>query len=195
MAKNNLREQRRIDRERRQRRNSVILFSSIAVLLVFVALVVFMQINRPKVEAKNAAGTSTAAAQAFQSNQAQVTPVAVGTPSDAQVITSATGLEYQDEVVGTGAEAVSGSAVTVHYTGWLMDGTPFDSSRDRGQPFTLTLGRNSVIPGWEEGLLGMKVGGIRKLVIPPALGYGAQANGSIPANSTLVFEVELLDVK
>jgi FKBP-type peptidyl-prolyl cis-trans isomerase FkpA len=194
MAKNTLREQRRIERERRQRRNTIVLFGSIAVLLGFVALVVLLQINRPKVEAKKAEGTATAAVQTAQANQPLVTPVAVGTPSDALVVTTDSGLQYQDEVVGTGAEAVTGSSVTVHYSGWLMDGTPFDSSRGR-EPYTLTLGERRVIPGWEEGLQGMKVGGIRKLVIPPELGYGAQANGSIPANSTLVFEVELIDVR
>ena len=97
---------------------------------------------------------------------------------------------------GDGQEAESGSEVTVHYTGWLMDGTKFDSSRDRGEPFSLTLGAGRVIPGWEQGLEGMRVGEIRELIIPPELGYGARgAGGVIPPNATLRFEVELLDVK
>jgi len=97
---------------------------------------------------------------------------------------------------GEGPKALSGSEVTVHYTGWLMDGTKFDSSRDRGEPFSLTLGAGRVIPGWEKGLEGMQVGEIRELIIPPELGYGARgAGGVIPPNATLRFEVELLDVK
>lgn len=104
-------------------------------------------------------------------------------------------LQKTDETVGTGAEAVAGKSVTVNYTGTLTNGTKFDSSYDRNQPFTFTLGTGQVIKGWDEGVVGMKVGGKRKLVIPPNLGYGSQAQASIPANSTLVFEVELLDVK
>lgn len=105
------------------------------------------------------------------------------------------GLVMQDEVIGTGAEATNGSLVSVHYTGTLTNGQKFDSSRDRGVPFQFVLGSGSVIPGWEQGLLGMKVGGKRVLIIPPQLAYGSQAIGNIiPANSTLVFEVELVDV-
>ncbi len=107
----------------------------------------------------------------------------------------ATGLQKTDEVVGTGAEAVAGKHVTVNYLGTLTDGTKFDSSYDRNQPFDFDLGAGQVIKGWDQGVAGMKVGGKRKLVIPPELGYGSQAAGSIPPNSTLVFEVELLDVK
>lgn len=95
---------------------------------------------------------------------------------------------------GTGAAAVSGDEITVHYVGTLTDGKQFDSSRDGGEPFTLILGSGSVIKGWEQGLNGMKVGELRKLTIDPELGYGANANGDIPANSTLVFEVELLSI-
>ena len=114
-----------------------------------------------------------------------------------QPVTSNDGLQITDEVVGTGAEAVAGKKVTVHYVGTLTDGKKFDSSRDRGTPFTFDLGAGQVIKGWDEGVAGMKVGGKRKLVIPPALGYGNRevGNGLIPANSTLIFEVELLDVK
>lgn len=106
-----------------------------------------------------------------------------------------TGLEIEDIVVGEGAEAVPGSTVSVHYTGWLTDETKFDSSVDRGQPFQFTLGQGMVIKGWDEGVAGMKVGGKRRLTIPPEMGYGDQgAGGVIPPGATLVFEVELLGV-
>ena len=104
------------------------------------------------------------------------------------------GLYFQDLVVGAGAEAQAGDALTVHYTGWLHDGTQFDSSVARDQPYEFTLGIGAVIPGWDLGVQGMTVGGKRKLVIPPALGYGPARNGPIPGNSTLVFDVELLAV-
>jgi len=104
-------------------------------------------------------------------------------------------LQKTDETVGTGAEAVAGKSVTVNYVGTLTNGTKFDSSYDRNQPFTFTLGGGQVIKGWDEGVVGMKVGGKRKLVIPPSLGYGDHAMASIPANSTLVFEVELVSVQ
>ena len=107
--------------------------------------------------------------------------------------TTPNGLTWQDVVEGTGAEAKKGHDVSVHYTGWLMDGTKFDSSKDRGDPFEFPLGAGHVIKGWDEGVAGMKIGGTRKLTIPPSLGYGARgAGGVIPPNATLVFEVELL---
>jgi FKBP-type peptidyl-prolyl cis-trans isomerase len=109
--------------------------------------------------------------------------------------TTSSGLTYQDVTEGTGAEAKKGDQVSVHYTGWLMDGTKFDSSKDRGDPFEFHLGGGQVIKGWDEGVAGMKIGGTRKLTIPPSLGYGARgAGGVIPGNATLVFEVELLGV-
>jgi len=105
-------------------------------------------------------------------------------------------LQIEDQVVGSGAEAVRGKQVTVHYTGWLTDGKKFDSSKDRGAPFSFGLGRGQVIDGWDQGVTGMKVGGKRKLTIPPELGYGKSgAGGVIPPDATLVFEVELLGVK
>lgn len=105
-------------------------------------------------------------------------------------------LQIEEIEVGSGAEAAgSGQTVTVHYTGWLTDGTKFDSSVDRGTPFEFPLGVGMVIKGWDQGVAGMKVGGKRKLTIPPELGYGASgAGGVIPPNATLVFEVELLEV-
>lgn len=105
-------------------------------------------------------------------------------------------LQMKDLIVGTGEEADVGMTVSVHYTGWLMDGTKFDSSLDRGQPFSFTLGERRVIAGWEQGVVGMKVGGKRELIIPPELAYGERgAGGVIPPNATLKFEVELLGVK
>lgn len=105
-------------------------------------------------------------------------------------------LKIEDLTVGTGDEAVPGKKVTVHYTGTLTNGQKFDSSVDRGQPFTFNLGQGSVIQGWDKGVAGMKVGGKRKLTIPPHLGYGERGAGeTIPPNSTLIFEVELLKVE
>lgn len=108
-------------------------------------------------------------------------------------ITTASGLVIQDVIEGSGAVACAGQTVTVHYTGWLTDGSKFDSSKDRNDPFEFPLGARHVIAGWDEGVQGMKIGGTRKLTIPPELGYGARgAGGVIPPNATLVFEVELL---
>ena len=108
--------------------------------------------------------------------------------------TTPSGLQYRDDSVGNGQEAKAGDHVAVHYTGTLTDGKKFDSSRDRGQPFQFALGAGQVIRGWDEGVAGMKIGGRRTLVIPPELGYGARAIGPIPPNSTLKFEVELIDI-
>jgi FKBP-type peptidyl-prolyl cis-trans isomerase len=105
-------------------------------------------------------------------------------------------MQMTDLKVGEGAEAVTGNSVSVHYTGTLENGTKFDSSVDRGQPFEFKLGASQVIQGWDQGVVGMKVGGKRKLVIPPELAYGSQSPSPlIPANSTLVFEIELLEVR
>jgi FKBP-type peptidyl-prolyl cis-trans isomerase FkpA len=109
--------------------------------------------------------------------------------------TTPSGLTIEDITVGAGAAAAAGQSVTVHYTGWLTNGTKFDSSKDRNDPFVFPLGAGRVIKGWDEGVQGMKVGGKRKLTIPPALGYGARGAGKvIPPDATLVFEVELLGV-
>ena len=114
----------------------------------------------------------------------------------AQLTRTASGLHYRDLVVGNGAEAKAGQQATVHYTGWLPNGSKFDSSKDRNDPFAFRLAARQVIGGWDEGVAGMKVGGSRKLVIPPALGYGARgAPPDIPPNAVLVFDVELLGVR
>jgi peptidylprolyl isomerase len=119
-----------------------------------------------------------------------------GGGSDAALITTPSGLKYSDIVVGTGATPQRGQTVTVHYTGTLENGKQFDSSRDRGRPADFRIGVGAVIKGWDEALMTMKVGGRRKLVIPPALGYGPQGRPpDIPGNSTLIFDVELLGVK
>src|SRR5579872_5316597 len=112
-----------------------------------------------------------------------------------QPTTTSSGLQYWDIVVGSGPTAVPGSTVKVHYSGFLTNGDKFDSSRDRGEPFSFPLGAGQVIKGWDEGVAGMKVGGQRQLRIPPELGYGATgAGGAIPPNATLIFDVELLGV-
>jgi FKBP-type peptidyl-prolyl cis-trans isomerase len=114
-----------------------------------------------------------------------------------KIVTTDSGLKYQDLKVGTGDEAGKGKDVTVHYTGWLTDGKKFDSSVDRNEPFKFLLGAGKVIKGWDEGVAGMKVGGKRKLTIPGKLAYGANGtpDGTIPPNATLIFEVELLKVQ
>lgn len=120
----------------------------------------------------------------------------LGTETDAPAVETASGLRYIDVKVGDGATAESGKTVSVHYTGWLVDGTKFDSSVDRGQPFAFPLGYGRVIRGWDEGVAGMQKGGVRKLIIPSELGYGARGAGAvIPPHATLIFEVQLLDVK
>jgi peptidylprolyl isomerase len=131
--------------------------------------------------------------------------VAVGTSTSsmaqaAKTMTTASGLQIADSKVGTGATPKPGQTCVMHYTGWLYEngakGKKFDSSVDRGEPFEFPIGQKRVISGWDEGVASMKVGGKRTLIIPPALGYGARgAGGVIPPNATLIFEVELLDVK
>ncbi len=124
-----------------------------------------------------------------------MTGVKQAAPAEPGVVKTSSGLAYVDLVQGDGPQPTSGKWVKVHYTGWLEDGTKFDSSVDRGTPFVFTIGVGRVIPGWDEGVMTMKVGGKRKLIIPAELGYGAAgAGGVIPPNATLIFEVELLDV-
>jgi FKBP-type peptidyl-prolyl cis-trans isomerase FkpA len=131
---------------------------------------------------------------------AAVIPFGGSNAATNQVIEMPNGLKYTDTKTGDGAIATAGNKVSVHYTGWLYKndakGAKFDSSVDRGQPFQFTLGAHQVIPGWDQGVAGMKVGGKRTLIIPPELGYGARgAGGVIPPNATLMFDVELLGVQ
>jgi FKBP-type peptidyl-prolyl cis-trans isomerase len=133
-----------------------------------------------------------------QESAAASSPSGAAAPpaSGGNVTTTASGLKYEDLVAGTGASPKAGQTCSVHYTGWLTNGSKFDSSRDRGQPFTFPIGQGAVIKGWDEGVMGMKVGGKRKLMVPPALAYGADGFPPvIPPNSELVFEVELLGVQ
>jgi peptidylprolyl isomerase len=116
--------------------------------------------------------------------------------SSGKMVKTPSGLQYEDMVAGSGASPAPGKKVTVHYTGWLTDGKKFDSSVDRNEPFVFQIGAGQVIPGWDEGVMSMKIGGKRKLIIPSNLGYGAAgAGGVIPPNATLVFEVILLDIR
>jgi FKBP-type peptidyl-prolyl cis-trans isomerase len=157
---------------------SIMLYRFAASHALVLALVVF------------AAGCSKS--EAPKQDQPATQPAAAAAPQPGATVTE---LKIEDSKTGTGDEAVAGKSVTVHYTGWLTDGTKFDSSKDRGQPFTFQLGGGQVIKGWDQGVVGMKVGGVRKLTIPASLGYGARgAGGVIPPNATLVFEVELLGV-
>lgn len=142
--------------------------------------------------------TGTAAETASPAAGASASPAASATPGGISLdnpTTTPSGLKYEDNVVGTGASPQSGQRVTVHYTGTFVDGTKFDSSVDRGQPFTFVIGMGNVIKGWDEGVATMKVGGKRVLYIPSALAYGTRGQGPIPPNTDLVFEVELLGIE
>ncbi|NUP91087.1 MAG: FKBP-type peptidyl-prolyl cis-trans isomerase [Candidatus Sumerlaeia bacterium] len=136
-------------------------------------------------------GLALAASAAFAQD-----PASPEAPATGQVITTASGLQYIDHVIGTGAQAQPGQTVSVHYTGTLDDGSVFDSSRQSGSPITFTLGAGQVIAGWDEGIASMRVGGQRRLIIPPDLGYGATGYPPvIPPNARLTFEVELMDAR
>ena len=165
-SKPTLREQRRAARVKRRNQQRLILIVSVVVIIVAIGALIYINSNK-------------------------TTPT-----TSSEMITTASGLQYQDITVGTGQEAKAGDTVSVHYTGYLEDGTKFDSSVDRGEPFSFTLGTGGVIAGWDEGVAGMRVGGTRKLIIPPELAYGEQGAGGglIPPNATLTFDVELLSI-
>jgi FKBP-type peptidyl-prolyl cis-trans isomerase len=171
MAKNSIREARRAARAARIRRQRFLLGLAVILIVAVLGFLAFKAIYKPKPSATQSPG------------------------SGANQVVTQSGLKYEDIVVGTGPAAKVGDTVSVHYTGTLEDGTKFDSSVDRGTPFEFTLGQGKVIPGWDEGIQGMQVGGKRKLTIPPDLGYGASGYPPvIPANATLIFDVELLSI-
>ncbi len=166
------------------------IYIGVAVVAIAIGAFVYIISSRPQAQSQALqpdiieSTMETASAEPTATAQAKTTQ------------TKMEGLKIEDEVVGTGAEAVSGKKITVNYSGTLTDGTKFDSSYDRGTPFTFNLGAGEVIQGWDLGFAGMKIGGKRKLTIAPELGYGASgAGGVIPPNATLIFEVELLKVE
>jgi FKBP-type peptidyl-prolyl cis-trans isomerase len=166
--KNTIRESRRVQRAARRRKQQLVAGAIFGVAILAIAFLAYQSFSN---QGDNAAETT------------------------GNEITTASGLMYEDLVAGTGPAAQAGDVVSVHYTGTLTNGEKFDSSLDRGTPFQFELGAGRVIRGWDEGVAGMQIGGKRKLIIPPELGYGAQGAGaSIPPNSTLIFEVELLDI-
>ncbi len=170
------------------------IFLSVAFMLVCVVLLLVGQVGSKQNTAIAAQLTQTPPVPTTVTENN--TLIASNPMSDANVVTTPSGLKYVELKEGTGATPQPGQTVEVHYVGTLEDGTKFDSSRDRGQPFSFKIGVGQVIKGWDEGLSTMKVGGRRKLIIPPDLGYGARGAGNvIPPNSTLLFDVELLAVK
>jgi FKBP-type peptidyl-prolyl cis-trans isomerase len=172
MSKNSIREARRAARAARLRRQRLMLGLIVALLILLAAFFAY---------------------QAISNNNKPATTQSPGSGAN-QVVTQS-GLKYEDLVTGTGTAAKVGDTISVHYTGTLEDGTKFDSSVDRGTPYEFTLGQGRVIPGWEEGIQGMQVGGKRRLTIPPDLGYGANGYPPvIPGNATLIFDIELLAV-
>jgi peptidylprolyl isomerase len=163
---------------------------AVASLLVFTFAAVALAVNKPD--------STKAAAADVTKKDATKAVVATGKAKVEKhdTVTTASGLKYIDIKVGNGAVPKAGQIIEAHYTGWLTDGTMFQSSKDRGVPLSFPLGQGKVIKGWDEGFSTMKVGGVRKLIIAPALAYGASGRPPvIPANATLIFEVELLSVK
>ena len=180
MTKAAIREQRRAQRIAKRNRQRTIIGIIVLLVVVFIGFLVYRDYS-----------SKSQTNPTYPIGTLDSTP---RTPS-ASAVTTATGLIYEDLQVGDGATAQSGNTVTVNYTGWLADGTKFDSSIDQGKTFDFTLGTGGVIAGWDEGVAGMKVNGTRLLVIPPSLGYGSTGFGSIPGDATLTFEVQLVAIK
>jgi peptidylprolyl isomerase len=177
---------------------------SFGVMLVCVVVLVVAQftgrgpeaVAAPQSTQPSATDVTLSQTLAQASNPSSTNAADLMTEANQDVVTTPSGLQYIDLVEGTGATPQKGQTVSVHYTGTLENGRKFDSSRDRGQPFEFPIGAGRVIKGWDEGLSTMKVGGQRRLIIPPELGYGARgAGGVIPPNATLIFDVELLGIK
>lgn len=179
---------------------------SLGVMLACCLLIIVVQISGWGKEAIAAPTTITPPPEIVTPKNspliAENTPITTKKPSpnnqtseNKKVITTPSGLKYVELEEGTGASPSKGKTVIVHYTGTLEDGKKFDSSRDRGQPFSFTIGIGQVIKGWDEGVATMKVGGRRQLIIPPELGYGSRGIGPIPGNATLIFDVELLGIR
>jgi FKBP-type peptidyl-prolyl cis-trans isomerase len=183
MSKAALREQRRAERIAQRNRQRTLV--GVAVVLVIVAIIYFAYRDyASKLQ-------PTTQNPQYLIGQLDATPPA----PTSKAVTTASGLIYEDLQVGDGTAAKTGDTVTVNYTGWLADGTKFDSSIDRNQTFDFPIGGGKVIPGWDEGVVGMKVNGTRLLVIPPSLAYGASGSGPIPPNATITFEVQLVAIK
>jgi FKBP-type peptidyl-prolyl cis-trans isomerase FkpA len=191
MSKAALREQRRTERIARRNRQRLILGAIIAVVVIAIGILIYRDYSN-RVAASATPTAATTPGTSSGSYPIGTLDTTKPTPS-ANAVTTSSGLVYEDLQIGDGATATAGNTVTVNYIGWLDDSTSFDSNLSSA--FSFTLGSGQVIPGWDEGVQGMKVNGTRLLVIPPGLGYGATANGPIPANSTLTFEVQLVGIK
>ena len=190
MSKAALREQRRAARLAKRNRQRVIIGVIVLIVVIVIGYFVFSDYR-----ARNQAATATPTTTANTSYPIGTLDTTPPAPS-ANAVTTASGLVYEDLQVGDGTTAKSGDTVSVNYTGWLADGTKFNSSLDRGQPLDFSIGAGQVIPGWDEGVNGMNVNGTRLLVIPPDLAYGASGYPpTIPANATLTFEVQLVAIK
>ncbi len=199
MSKAALREKRRAERIAKRRRQRTILGIIIVLVVLLIAFFAWRDYQTKLQAAATLTPMPTNTPASTQSSTGELYSIGVldtSPPSpSSNATTTASGLVYEDLKAGDDATAQNGDTLSVNYTGWLQDGTKFDSSIDRGQTYDFPLGAGQVIAGWDEGVVGMKVNGTRLLVIPPSLGYGSTPNGPIPANSTLIFEVQLVAIK